>query len=402
MPLLDMATTVEISFEGLSQKYTATNWSLPKHEEPFEPLLTDVISVPHSLLINRGGDRIPKKVTFEQARRWGYEEGHCAVIYAQAQSVDGSTKFCLRFILNTEESTRDRQSMTFQSYVRLLKDAKFHSRHLVKAEGVFVPRHYGIWLMDTGDWAGKVVCSITQWCGNPWNELSRTDMNTQKNRILVGRTLEILHDFHVTHGGVVYPPDFRHVILDVEAPGLSREDLLNGKAPCYIVDFSEARARHACARRLPVLPLDAYVYAQEMGCAELAKVTYRLGFMKQTRRLAPECETYKALEWYSQYSKRFPHLKRSDLRLAQRAKLYADMPRLYPEVHVWFEGPEEKMMIQMIIPDSDCDEETVLSADSAVESRAESMSPETVSDPLDVAVDKLRLTESEDRVVALT
>ncbi|KAJ7728846.1 hypothetical protein DFH07DRAFT_969747 [Mycena maculata] len=347
----------KIFFTGLDREYSVTYWNLPNHEEPFEPLHTDIV-VPDSLLLNRAGDRVPMK----------------------AQSKDGSTKFCLRFILNAEEVARNRKSSTWHTYVRLLKDARFHSEYLFKAEGVFVPLHYGMWLMDTKDWAGKVLCSITQWCGKSWNELLRTDMNTEANRILVGRTMELLHDYGVIHGGVVYPPDFRHLILDMDAPGLSPADRLNGKAPCYIVDFADARARHACAPRLPVLPLDAYVNAGEVGCAELAKVTYRLGFMATSSRLSPDCESYKALEWYDEYFKQFPDLRASDVRNAQRAKLFKDMPPLYPELIVSFDGPEPYSKMSMRV-DLDWDEETFLSVDSADGSRADSMSPETVADP---------------------
>ncbi|KAJ7780846.1 hypothetical protein DFH07DRAFT_1022969 [Mycena maculata] len=387
-------STVSILFEGLPR-----DWSLPNHEEPVEPLLADALVVSHSLLLNRAGDRVPKKVKFEQAKYWGLEDGDCA-LYGQAQSKDGSTKFCLRFILNVEEATRERTSLTFQTYVRLLLDARFHSQHLVRAEGVFVPRHYGMWLMDTGDWAGQVLCSITQWCGKSWNELSRTDMNTEANRILVGRILEMLHDFGVIHGGVGYRADFRHLILDVDAPGLSHADLLNGKAPCYIVDFANACPRHTCTRRLPVLPLDAHVIAGEVGCSELMRVTHLLGFMKNLPRLSPDSKTYKTLQWYDEYSKVFPDLKRSDLLLGQREKFYAEMPPIYPELHVSFEGPGEypKMTVYR---DPDSDEETVPSVDSVYDSRADSTSLETAADNLDVAVDKLRLTEPEDLVVAL-
>jgi hypothetical protein len=99
-------------------------------------------------------------------------------------------------------------------------------------------------------------------------------------RILVGCTMETLHDFGVTHGGLVYPADLRHLILDVDAPGLSRDDVLGGKARCYVVDFADARVGHNCARRLPVLPLDAFLTSREVGCSESEKVTYLLGFMK--------------------------------------------------------------------------------------------------------------------------
>lgn len=95
--------------------------------------------------------------------------------------------------------------------------------------------------------------------------------------------MEALHDYGVTHGGVVFPADFRHLTLDVDAPGLSSAGRLNGKARCYIVDFAEAR-QHQCGRRLPVLPLDALLNSNEFGCAELANVTYLLKFMKTSHR----------------------------------------------------------------------------------------------------------------------
>jgi hypothetical protein len=180
-----------------------------------------------------------------------------------------------------------------------VKDAKFHSTYLAYAEGLMVPIHYGMWQMDTGDWASKILFSITQWCGISWNELSHTRMNTEANRyesspslycislihpysILVGRTFEALHDHGVQWGNLADFEDFRHAIIDVNAPGLSREDLLNGKAPCYIVGFSEAYATHYCMRKLPILPLGSYVPLEEVCCDEIASVLILLDFMEKS------------------------------------------------------------------------------------------------------------------------
>lgn len=99
-------------------------------------------------------------------------------------------------------------------------------------------------------------------------------------RLLVGRTFEALHDSGIDHGGLDGPSDLRHAIIDIYAPGLSRDDLLNGKAPCYIVGFSEAQANHQCARKLPILPLDAFLWYEEVGCVEITDVTILLKFMQ--------------------------------------------------------------------------------------------------------------------------
>ncbi|KAJ7143575.1 hypothetical protein C8R43DRAFT_1237901 [Mycena crocata] len=396
-----MATTIQISFKGLSREYTAASWNLPKHHEPFETLPTNTIVLPDSLLINGGGHRIRQKLTFDQARRWGLNEGDESVVYGQAQSTDGLSRFCLRFIFNAEEIRRDRESlpMPFNTYLRLLKDAHFHSKHLVKAEGMIVPSHYGMWLMDTGDWAGKVLCSITQWCGKTWLELSRDKMDTLANKILVGRTLEILHDYGVNHGGIVHVTDLRHILIDVHAPGLSNDDRLNGKAPCYIVDFGNAHTRHACARKLPVLPIDAFPTATEVGCVELGKAARALGFMNTSRSLSPNCETYRAVQWHDKYAELHPDWQNSEVLIAQRAKFFKDLPPLYPELHVSFEDDDE-YSTALIERDFPSDEETELAEEDMDASREDSASP-TVSDPTEILGEKFQLQKLDDSDVTI-
>ncbi|KAJ7503022.1 hypothetical protein B0H11DRAFT_2274424 [Mycena galericulata] len=311
-------STIQISFEGLTRTFTARPWGVSNPHDLFTPLPTDTIVLPQtrSLLINRPGDRVPTVVTLELAKQWGLEESHSSLVYGQAQSV----------------ATKDRASMTFETYARLVRDAKIHSMHLVEIEGVFVPRHYGMWVMNTGDWAGKVLFSITQWCGKPWNELSRTDMNTEANR-------------------------------------------------------------------LPILPLDALLTSEQVGCPELANVTYILDFMHTSHKLSPDCQAFKALKWHDEYTTRFPHLLRRDVLMAQRAKFYPHMPRLYSERIVSFTGPEEyaQMVVRM---DPDWDEETKSSVDEPVDARAEYTSSQTVSKHLDILTGKLLVLDAEDSLIA--
>jgi hypothetical protein len=298
-----MTTSIHVRFDGLPFQYTAIPWKIPNHNYPFTAVPGDATSlvVPpkRCLFINRQGDRRPQELTLDEARTWGYnDENDTGIIYAQAQSA--TSRFCLRIVFNAREVIRHKKSNRYRAFSRLVEDAKFHSTYLAYAEGLTVPIHYGMWVMDTGDWAGNVLFSLTQWCGMSWNELSYTRMNTEANRcvrlfaaswlawlmhpyrILVGSTLEALHDHGVHRGGLGNFDNFRHVIIDVHAPGLSREDLLNGKAPCYIVGFSEAYATHHCTRKLPILPLGSYIPLKEVGCDEIASALILLGFMKKS------------------------------------------------------------------------------------------------------------------------
>ncbi|KAJ7627546.1 hypothetical protein DFH06DRAFT_962775, partial [Mycena polygramma] len=202
---------------------------------------------------------------------------------ARANTSTGNSRFCLRLILNAERFINSPNDERRRAFDRLVRDAEFHSTHLVTSERYIVPVHYGIWLMDTGDWAGKVFFSITQWCGVSWHNLARTTMDTEANRyeplftvvsspILVARTFEALHDSGFQHGDITDPASFRHAILDLDAPGLSKADLLNGKARCYIVGFSKAQAKHRCNRKLPILPISSTLPFSQAGCEEAADV----------------------------------------------------------------------------------------------------------------------------------
>ncbi|KAJ7804489.1 hypothetical protein B0H14DRAFT_2883860 [Mycena olivaceomarginata] len=332
-------TTIRVALEAPNRKYTALSWDIPGHDVAFEPIpnnATIVVAKANPLFINRGRNRFPTMVDFEEAKTWGLEDDHPSVLYVQARSGDRSTRLCLRLIFNAEESTRDPASSTYQAYARLVQDAIFHSTRLFRVEGIFVPQHYGMWIMDTGEWAGTVLFSITQWCGQSWYDLSQTNLNTEANRMLVGRTLEALHDYGVEHGELGLACDLRHVVIDVHAPALTEEDVLNGNAPCYIVGFAEASDHH-CGRRLPILPLDAFVDAKEMGCNEVANTTYLLKFMKGAQtRVSPTCDTYRALEWHREYSKHYPDTCNAHVMMAQRDKFYNEMPSIYSGLHVSF------------------------------------------------------------------
>ncbi|KAJ7244987.1 hypothetical protein B0H12DRAFT_793525 [Mycena haematopus] len=202
------------------------------------PMLLPLLSLKHGLSSST------TRLTNAPGRlRWiGPKSGAWAittrVIFARAQAP--TSEFCLRFILNADKFIGRKNSKRSRTLARLMKDARFHSAHLEEIEGLYVPIHYGMWLMDTGDLAGKVLFSIPQWCGISWHELSHTAMRTEANRILVGRTFEALHDSGVDFGGLSGFDIFRHAIIDVTVPGLTRADLLNASF-CRSVSFRRPR-----------------------------------------------------------------------------------------------------------------------------------------------------------------
>ncbi|KAJ7160094.1 hypothetical protein C8R46DRAFT_362669 [Mycena filopes] len=294
----------------------------------------------HSLFTNRWGDRRPQEITFDQVRTWGSADRQdVETIFVRANPTS-TERFCLRLVLNPQKVARRKNSPQYAAYRRLIGDAKFHSNHLPEAEGSLVPRHYGIWLMETGDWAGQIMFSLTQWGGVSWNELSHSRFNTEANRILVGRTFEALHDYGVDHGGLGNSEKFRHVVVDLDAPGLSRADRLNGKAPCYIVDFSEAERDHVCRRKLPILPLGSFLYPNEVGCTEIGSALILLDLMQKSDKLHSASEV---LDWHSEYSERHPDAPNWEVLLVQRAKFFPSVPPIDPDemMRITFDEDDE-------------------------------------------------------------
>ncbi|KAF7337883.1 hypothetical protein MVEN_02011400 [Mycena venus] len=383
-----MTTTIRVRFEGLGRDFRVKKWQIPNHSNSFHSIPADdaflFVPAKKSLFVNRPGDRRPQAIGFDDAKSWGLHEDE----YADLTFARASKKFCLRLLLNAERTTQDVHSETYRTYERLVADARFHSDHLADVEGLLAPVHCGMWLMDTGDWAGKVLFSISQYCGISWNELRFTKFNTEANRILVGRTFEALHDFGVDHGGLDSPSEFRHVIIDVYAPGLTKEAVMEGKAPCYMVGFSEARANHRCARRLPIVPLDTCPDREEVGCAEIRTV---ISFLKFLQRPSENTIVSQALEWHTKYSELYPDIENTYVLVAQRARFYSQFPKLYPELDVGFETEDPYCRVE-ITRDPFPGEFEEESQDGGVAST----SAQPVLHGLEAAVDDLRLADFND------
>ncbi|KAJ7160110.1 hypothetical protein C8R46DRAFT_363040 [Mycena filopes] len=322
--------SILVRFQALAQTqtYTARYCNIPGHDGLFHALPADatglIIPETRSLFTNRLGDRRSREITLDQARTWGSANRQdTETIFVRANSTT-SERFCLRLVLNPQKVVRRKKSAQYAAYRRLIDDAKFHSSCLPEAEGSLVPRHYGIWLMETGDWAGQIMFSLTQWGGISWNELLHSKFNTEANRILVGRTFEALHDFGVDHGGL----------------GLSKEDRLSGKAPCYIVGFSEAERDHVCGRKLPILPLGSFLHPDDVGCSEIGSALILLDLMQKSDKLHSASEV---LDWYTKYSERHPDAPNWEVLLIQRAKFFPYMPPIDPDemMHITFDEDDE-------------------------------------------------------------
>ncbi|KAJ7160097.1 hypothetical protein C8R46DRAFT_1353879 [Mycena filopes] len=392
-------TRLRVRFQGLPHTYTAVPWKIPGHDGTFQPLPADatalIIPQTRSLFINRYPDRRSVELTLDRARTWGTaDRDNTETIFVRANSTT-SYRFCLRLVLNPRKVVRQRASPQYKAYERLVKDAIFHSDHLSEAEGHFVPRHYGMWLMDTGEWAGQILFSLSQWGGVSWNDLSYSRFNTEANRILVGRMFEALHDYGVDHGGLGNSEKFRHVVVDLYAPGLSETDRLSGKARCFIVSFSEADGDHLCNRKLPILPMGPFRRVTDAGCSEIGSAIVLLKLLKNSDKVIPSSEL---LNWHTKYSERHPDTPNLEVLLAQRAKFFPDMPRIYPNhLRITFdEGDEYAAAIFTVDSDGEA-EPTSGESDTVVSFRADSLTPE----PVDDVVTKLRRTHLENPVLEL-
>nr|GAT52219.1 predicted protein [Mycena chlorophos] len=196
-----MLRQIQIEFEARKpERFVATLWRGPGINGSFCGLSTDtggLLKVANSNIFinsNVNDDRIEFPV--EEIPQWGLDD-ESRVVFARVIAENGQS-FCLRFIFNLDKA---RQSRNARLLDKLLRDAKFCAESLPTLAGVIVPRHYGIWAMETGGWAGRVLFSVTQWCGTPWKTLMGTQLDTALNRLLVGRTLEMFHDLGFIHNG---------------------------------------------------------------------------------------------------------------------------------------------------------------------------------------------------------
>ncbi|KAJ7223120.1 hypothetical protein GGX14DRAFT_387482 [Mycena pura] len=309
---------IRIRFEGdntaPTRTYNAREWHFRHNSNEFSTLpILGMLIAKNGLKINQQGDRRTKTFSISLASNWGLDEEQFSdTVFARA-----SNMYCVRLVFNVERILKNPESASCRAYQRLVNDAIFHSDHLPRFPNLPVPKHYGMWSSNTGDWAGTIVFSITQYCGISWHELYYTRYNTLANRLSVARAYEQLHHFGIEHGDFKYVSRCRHAIIDLYAPGLTAEDMLNGKAPCYIVGFGESSADHQ---------FDSMPYEKESGCREIHTVVYHMDFVAKPVQSSNMAE---ALKWLAQYSKDHPELTNAQILAIQREKFFPEYPPLF-------------------------------------------------------------------------
>ncbi|KAF7314499.1 hypothetical protein MKEN_00922900 [Mycena kentingensis (nom. inval.)] len=338
-----MPLEIEVSFTGHpAQNFAAKRWSTPEIQGPFSalPAENNSLTIPNDgLFVNSIGPDVRRVLSLREFREWGItDEDEKRIVYARAQAGDGTT-FCLRFILNARRAAHKRSP----NYVRLLKDADNYVKFGRAAAGIILPVCYGMWVMETGDFAGTVLFIMSQWCGETWKSLMGTQYDTEANRVLIGRTLEVLHDVGLAFDGIVGSnKDFTHILLDIHAPNIPITSKADGNARCFIAGLSNL-VQHQCQRRLPVLPLGAHIPSQEFGCRELRNCAVLLGFLlntlppanpiipKPAYLLVPERQAFakSAIAWLTSYPIEDRPVPPIVLRMAQRQLHFPTYPPLY-------------------------------------------------------------------------
>ncbi|KAF7292733.1 hypothetical protein MIND_01171600 [Mycena indigotica] len=154
---------IELRFEG-SRTFSARMWKIPGVDGPFTALQAaehDFTISSNSVFINHYTGYNRTAVRLDEAQRWGFIEDS-RLIFARARASNGQL-FCLRFIFHADLVARKGDPTRNQRFIRaLIDDAKFYLENLRMVAGVLVPQNYGMWVMDTGDWAGKVLFGLTE------------------------------------------------------------------------------------------------------------------------------------------------------------------------------------------------------------------------------------------------
>ncbi|KAF7305992.1 hypothetical protein HMN09_00753700 [Mycena chlorophos] len=326
------------------EQYTAKLWRIPGTNGPFCALPADVgvLKILNSSIFINSYEK-DNRVVFpvKYIPKWG----------------ENGLRFCLRFIFN---STKAGRSPNLRFLDRLVHEANFYTAHLLNLVGILVPHHFGIFTMETGAWAGRVMFSMTQWCGTPWKTLMGSKLDTAANRLLVGRTLEMFHDLgfllnsrepEVSMGN---PRDFCQILLDVDDPQATLEQCQRGQARCYIVGFAYAEP-HECERLVPLLPIGPELFSSltGIGCDELDNAAIVLGFGDRrkpslsaafdfsTANHARECTLAEAIKWHADFSAAHPTFSNSSVLIAQRRALFPEVAPLYPALCVEGVSPED-------------------------------------------------------------
>ncbi|KAF9043642.1 hypothetical protein BDZ89DRAFT_238804 [Hymenopellis radicata] len=257
------------------------------------------------------------KRSFKDALMWGNgTDTESAIFFRGYYGVgDAQKRFCVKLLFNIDKVKADEDCYKAIDY--MLADARFYAQHLKEVAGVLVPRHYGVWRAQTGEWGGMIMCSITEWVGVPWEEISKVKGITDTLRRLAGRTVERLHDHNIYHGRITNRYEMHHLLFRLDNSDTGPEP------QCFVVDFSRA-TMDPCSRNLPILPVDTCICPEARACLETSCVAALLGMFQMDVDPAPETHMFRAIRFHERYSHLHPTLSNREVLMVQRRHFFND------------------------------------------------------------------------------
>ncbi|KIY70411.1 hypothetical protein CYLTODRAFT_441987 [Cylindrobasidium torrendii FP15055 ss-10] len=245
-------------------------------------------------------------------RAWNSDERPRAVYFKAEGQVNGRTKhFCVKMMPNWPTALRTYYKGKGGS-CPLKDDAEFYAKHLRHRAKIlpFIPKQYGMWIAATREFVGSVLFSVSDWVGaNTFVNVRNTWADTPDVRALIAHHVEVLHEQAILHNGLASIPLLHHVLLDMTGFSKANPPTRDRLPACYIVDFSKADAKHACARTLPFVKLDVCVLFENFQCFEGWNVLIALNLMPKCRPTSDDkvdSQARKALDWIHEYDAKIP------------------------------------------------------------------------------------------------
>ncbi|KAL1662056.1 hypothetical protein GGF50DRAFT_129026 [Schizophyllum commune] len=203
------------------------------------------------------GKTIPYDRYTTFCREW-ISEG-AMVFYAEAARYDEATprqRFALKVAFNVTGGSGSPGGAFMESFRR---EAVFYNNHLVKLQGIAVPKHYGVWVGRT-PWDTTIACAIMEWGGHPFDErIVDTKIGKPERRWVLR-----LRYPGIQHGDLI-DDTFRHILYDTTCE------------KAFIIDFSTAE-RHKCPLIMRMRPYTTTPSRATFGCDELWDVATNVSY----------------------------------------------------------------------------------------------------------------------------
>ncbi|KAL1710915.1 hypothetical protein EV121DRAFT_191791 [Schizophyllum commune] len=207
------------------------------------------------------GKTIPYDRYTTFCREW-FSEG-AMVFYAEAARYDEATprqRFALKVAFNV--TGNGSPGGAFMESFR--REAVFYNDHLVKLQGIAVPKHYGVWVGRT-PWDTTIACAIMEWGGHPFDDRivdAKIGKPGRSGKIM--ESIKAIHDAGIQHGDLI-DDTFRHILYDTTCE------------KAFIIDFSTAE-RHKCPLIMRMRPYTTTPSRATFGCDELWDVATNVSY----------------------------------------------------------------------------------------------------------------------------